>query len=274
MIEAGLAVIFVIAALGLLLFLWGKKKRVSLTRVSLPFAEFSVSSFDGLPAVMMFSQLSMACIPTDSSMSNSIDDGATANSTPTMMIHTGWNLVCDAFIRQFGAYPNDDEILKAAASLGGQNVEFVQMFRGIYNASIQHANEVDREFAANYLVRAPSLAERIYSDARSNAPRDEEFLSLMVSAETIVSRFDHKPRADPQPAEATAEEIGLALTAPQRQKLTEVATDEDWAAPWDSVAADLEVKGLVRRQAMNDDKVLALMTEQGFKVYSAIQNGQ
>ena len=270
MIEAALTVIFVIAALGLLLFLWGKKKQVSLTRVSLPFAEFSVSSFDGLPPVMMFSELSMLCLPADPAMTKSLDGNAANNSAPTMMIHTGWNLVCDAFIKRFGAYPSDEEILKAASVIGGQNVEFVQMFRGIYEAAIKHSASIDREFAANFLVRAPALAERIQGGARVELPTDAKFMNMMVSAENIVSGFDPtgtKPKPDPWAAPMTE----LSLSNAQRQKLVQLAADEDWAGAWDSIALELEWHGLVRRTTGANGQELATPTAKGFEIARSLR---
>ena len=190
MVEAALAVIFVIAALGLLLFLWGKKKQVSLTRVSLPFAEFSVSSFDGLPPVKMFDLLSMICIPVNPASVDSAEESARRTATPTMMVHTGWSLICDAFIHRFSAYPNDDEILKAAPALGGQNVEFIQMYRGIYEGAIEHSGSVKSEFAANFLVRAPALAERINGGERLDFSVNPEVKGMLFEAHKIVSGID------------------------------------------------------------------------------------
>ncbi len=270
MVEAALGVVFVIAALGLLLFLWGKKKQVSLTRVSLPFAEFSVSSFDGLPPVMMFSELSMLCIPADPTMSKSLDGGAAANTSPTMMVHSGWNIVCEAFIARFGAYPTDEEVLKAAAAIGGQNVEFVQMFRGIYEAAIRHAASIDREFAANFLVRAPALAERIQGGARVELPTDAKFMSMMVSAESIVSGFDPNSSAKAARELPTAQTAEQALSEAQRQKLTEVATDEDWVGAWDAIAIELEAMDLVSKIKGLQGQELATPTVLGSEVYRLI----
>lgn len=270
MVEAALAVIFVIAALGLLLFLWGKKKQVSLTRVSLPFAEFSVSSFDGLPPVMMFSELSMLCLPADPAMTKSLNDDTANSSAPTMMIHTGWSLVCDAFIGRFGAYPSDEEVMKAASAIGGQNVEFVQMFRGIYEAAIKHAASIDREFAANFLVRAPALAERIQGGTRVELPTDAKFMSMMVSAESIVSGFDPRSSAKAARELPTAQTAEQALSEAQRQKLTEVATDEDWVGAWDAIAIELEAMDLVSKTKGLQGQELATPTVLGSEVYRLI----
>lgn len=271
MFEAALAVVFVIAALGLLLFLWGKKKQVSLTRVSLPFAEFSVSSFDGLPAVMKFSQLSMLCLPADPSMTRSLDGSTAENSSPAMMIHTGWNIVCEAFIARFGAYPTDEEVLKAAAAIGGQNVEFVQMFRGIYEAAIKHSASIDREFAANFLVRAPALAERIHGGSRVELPSDPSFLDMMVRAESIVSGFDPNSSAKKAPEPPTAASIEQTLSDAQRQKLVEVATDDDWVGAWDALAIELAAKDLVSKMKGVHGQDLATPTMLGSEVYRIIR---
>jgi hypothetical protein len=61
----------------------------------------------------------------------------------------------------FNAYPDDEHINAAASLIGGQNVEFIKMYRDIHIAAIRHSSAVNREFASDYLIRAPSLAERI-----------------------------------------------------------------------------------------------------------------
>ena len=144
------------AVVGVLL-LRGHSVRPS--KVSLPFLEMSISRFDGLSAVKRFVNISAAVLSPRVAVQREATTAALA--TPVVFIHTGWNIVCEAFVRRFGYYPDDDRIHGAAAVIGGQNVEFVKMYRDIHAAAIRHAETVAADFAANYLARAPSLAERI-----------------------------------------------------------------------------------------------------------------
>jgi hypothetical protein len=130
------------------------------TKLSLPFLQADLERFSDLSAVEMFDQVSMAAIPMDRILELERKRAA-AEATPVMLIHTGWHIVCEAFIRRFEVYPDDTRIIDAASVIGGQNVEFVRMYRDILSAAISHPKTVSKEFAANYLIRAPSLAERI-----------------------------------------------------------------------------------------------------------------
>jgi hypothetical protein len=129
------------------------------TKLSLFPLEVLLERFESLPPVEMFLNLSMVFIEP----SAQIGDAAKfiSSKTPVALIHAGWNIVCEAFIRRFKAYPTDDRIDAVAAEIGGQNVEFIKMYRDIHVHAIRHANTVTHQFASNYLIRAPSLAERI-----------------------------------------------------------------------------------------------------------------
>jgi hypothetical protein len=151
------------------------------TKLSMPFLEADLTRFEYEPAVAMFCEVSSAAIPIDFGELKLAE--AAAETTPVMLIHTGWNLVCEAFIRRFQAYPEDSKIAEAAAAIGGQNVEFVRMSRDIHTSAIQHAGNVSKIFAANYLVRAPSMAERV-EGKRSDF--DPGTLGRLALAQTIV----------------------------------------------------------------------------------------
>lgn len=134
------------------------------TKLTLPFLQADLERFNDLPAVNLFENVSMASIPHDRMIERMQEFErmeAAAEITPIMLVHTGWNIVCEAFIRRFQAYPDDTRIREAASTIGGQNVEFVTMYRDILSAAMQHPAAVSKRFAANYLVRAPSLAERV-----------------------------------------------------------------------------------------------------------------
>lgn len=129
------------------------------TKLSLPFIDVELSRFADLPAVKLFEGVSMAAIPIDKAAAASAM--AALNDTPFVLVHSGWNIVCEAFVRRFSSYPADEKIDDAVTVLGVQNHEFLRMYRDIYTQCLQYPKAVNREFAANYLLRAPSLAERI-----------------------------------------------------------------------------------------------------------------
>lgn len=157
------------------------------TKISMPFLEADLAKFEYEPAVAMFTSVSAAAIPFDYEAIQSAE--AATDATPVMLIHTGWNLVCEAFIRRFQAYPEDNKIVEAAAAIGGQNVEFVRMYRDIHSNAIQHSANVSKIFAANYLVRAPSMAERV-EGRRSKF--DPQTLGRLALAQAIV-QDDRRP---------------------------------------------------------------------------------
>ena len=145
------------AALVALLFWRGYSVR--LKEMSLPFFKAEVSHFDSISAVKFFTEVSARILQAD--VNTVLAAKQAAQATPVVLIHAGWNLVCEAFVRRFKAYPDDEQIVAAASAIGGQNVEFVRVYRDIHISAVRHSGQVTRDFAANYLVRAPSLAERI-----------------------------------------------------------------------------------------------------------------
>lgn len=130
-----------------------------ITKFSLPFIEMQINNFEKLSPVEMFNYVSMMFI----SPTYGIDRDAllAIDKTPVILIHTGWNIVCESFVNRFRTYPNDASIDAVVAEIGGQNAEFIKMYRNIHLQAIRHSNSINKEFASNYLLRAPSLAERI-----------------------------------------------------------------------------------------------------------------
>ena len=154
------------------------------TKVSLPFVDVQLSRFRDLSPVRLFSEVSAVAIRPDHRLASQID--ITSGTAPVVMIHIGWNIVCEAFVRRFKNYPDDENLASAAGEIGGQNMEFVQMYREVHSAAIQHSASVTRLFASNYLVRAPSLAQRI----EGGSPRIGGGLAesmLAAASETITS---------------------------------------------------------------------------------------
>ena len=152
-----------------------------LTKLSLPFLDMEVSSFDNLSPVLFFSQFTMMVLRRDPDAVRESD--AAAAATPVLLVHAGWNMVCEAFVSRFQAYPDDAHIVAAAAVIGGQNVQFVKMYRDIHTSAIRHSHSVTREFASDYLVRAPTLAERIDGVRRKG---DGLFHELHLAASRVV----------------------------------------------------------------------------------------
>ena len=168
------------AALVALLFWRGYSVRP--TKMSLPFFEADISHFDSISAVKFFNEVSARVLHAD--VKTVLAAEAAAAATPVVLIHAGWNLVCEAFVRRFKAYPDDDRIIAAAADIGGQNVEFIRIYREIHTSAVRHSAQVTREFAANYLVRAPSLAERI--EGHPIGPLPAVTHSLLASASDTI----------------------------------------------------------------------------------------
>ncbi|WP_144428184.1 hypothetical protein [Azospirillum thiophilum] len=129
------------------------------TKISLPFMEMQINNFGKLSPVEMFNEVSMMVIP--SINRNIVDAFMSIDKTPVILIHTGWSIVCESFVNRFRAYPSDDSIDAIVSEIGGQNADFIKMYRNIHLQAIRHSKSVTKEFASNYLLRAPSLAERI-----------------------------------------------------------------------------------------------------------------
>ncbi len=156
------------------------------TKLSLFPLEVQLERFESLPPVEMFLVISMSFI--EPGVQDKDEAKLIASRTPVALIHVGWNIVCEAFIRRFRAYPNDDRIDAVAAEIGGQNVEFIKMYRDIHVHAIRHANTVTHEFASNYLLRAPSLAERIEPMLTGTAEQDPLLRALLFEATQTIRR--------------------------------------------------------------------------------------
>ncbi|HVQ07084.1 MAG TPA: hypothetical protein VMS43_01480 [Allosphingosinicella sp.] len=154
---------------------------------SFPFVKGDLSRFDGLSAVTFFREISIRAL-NPSEAQEAAAAAAASDASPVFLIHSGWNLVCEAFVRRFQAYPDDERITGAASAIGGQNVEFVRTYRDIHVNAVRYARQVTPEFAANYLLRAPSLAERIEGpNLRGMDPRTR---SLVQAASRIIQGDD------------------------------------------------------------------------------------
>jgi hypothetical protein len=144
----------------LFVFLVVRGYRTRDVRIKLPFVEIDTSKFQNLSPVRYFGNLSIIMISPKSDLRIFRENDKLLSTPPIVLVHIGWNIVCEAFITKFIAYPTDENIHSAASAIGGQNAEFIRMYRDIHKAAIL-VNSIKREFANNYLLRAPSLAERI-----------------------------------------------------------------------------------------------------------------
>lgn len=168
MVQAAIAIASaLVAGLALGLFL-RRGYTATPTKLTLPFVNVELAKFDALSPVKFFRAVSIVSIEPAVSPDDYMKAEQTARNTPIVLIHAGWTIVCESFVRRFEAYPTDERIEAAVARIGGQNAEFIKMYRDIHTSAIRHADKVDRKFAANYLARAPALAERIGGQLQAN----------------------------------------------------------------------------------------------------------
>lgn len=137
--------------------------KIRLKNIKTPFADFETSGFTDISAVMVFNNVSRALINND----NELHFPRIIFQNPTLMIHFAWQLVCDAYIKEFLEYPSDSSLSSAAEKIGAQNVEFVTTYREISKAAAKHG-KFSEEFAEAYASRAPNLARRIVQEPEYN----------------------------------------------------------------------------------------------------------
>jgi hypothetical protein len=156
-VNALIVLVPICCAAVLFAFLTARGHRTRAIRIKLPFVDIDTSNFRDLSPVKYFDQLSIIVISPRPALLN---HDKLLSTPPIVLIHVGWNIVCEAFITKFSTYPSDESMHSAASAIGGDNAEFVKMYRDIHKAAILTAS-VKREFAIDYLLRAPSLSERI-----------------------------------------------------------------------------------------------------------------
>ncbi|MDB5471419.1 MAG: hypothetical protein JWR84_2979 [Caulobacter sp.] len=184
--DVGIPVLTFVGGAVLVLLLMKNRYSVSVKQVNLPFVEFEISKFNGLSPVVMFSRLTrMLILPAEAEKVEKLlkRDGASRISEPVAMIHAGWTVVCDAFVYRFKSYPSDQNVHAIAESIGGQNAEFIIMFRRIYELSLRHVDKIEDEFALEYLKRGPTLADRILGTQR--LPKDG------LARDLVQQHYDH-----------------------------------------------------------------------------------
>lgn len=117
---------------------------------------FETRHFETLTAFYVFRNISMAQISPELILENQQID-------PILLIHCGWSLVADAYIHQFGEYPDGSSLQTRSKELGSQNTDFIRQFRDVYSqaAKVQKSSKIPMTFAKDYFHRCPSLAQRI-----------------------------------------------------------------------------------------------------------------
>lgn len=157
-IVATAVAVFAAIVIGAILIVRGFDLRVKSFKA--PFVEFDAARFADLSHVRAFEALSVVAVaPSPKAL-----EFATLNPSalsPVLFVHAGWTIVCDTFVQQFKAYPDDSAVRSAIAALGAQNAEFICAYRKIHDSAVRFADQVPRDFAIAYYSRAPALAQRI-----------------------------------------------------------------------------------------------------------------
>ncbi|RYD94402.1 MAG: hypothetical protein EOP61_21750 [Sphingomonadales bacterium] len=172
---AGAAIGFGLAALAGLLLL-SQRYRLRPKSFELPFLKFDTSRFADLSAIQLFTNVSKVAIFPSSAAQNWLLNKP-VEATPMMLIHVGWHIVCDAFVKNFGQYPSEENVQAHVHELGSQNAEFILTFAKIYAAAISHAEDIPYSFAEDYFMRAPSLGVRL---SQSKDVMVEDFTELEI----------------------------------------------------------------------------------------------
>lgn len=157
-IMGALITLLLVGIAGAILMMAGYRLRP--TSVNLGFMTFETSRFGDLSPVQLFEQVSRVIIPPSADAQNWFDK-STPEATPVLLIHVGWNIVADAYVRKYSALPSEPDVESRISDLGPQNAEFVVIFKRVYDQSVRHGENVGPDFAREYFLRAPSLATRI-----------------------------------------------------------------------------------------------------------------
>lgn len=143
--------------------LWTNGYQFTPKSIRLPWLEADLTNFNGLSPVKMFIALSRRLIPSSTDARAWLDQQVHP-TTPFLQVHIGWRAVSDAYIKRYGTYPAEDDVRTRVADLGGQNVEFVLLYEKVYSAAVRNEHAIPKDFAREYFLRSPSMAERIMED--------------------------------------------------------------------------------------------------------------
>jgi hypothetical protein len=169
-IVAGMLITFVLVAVsGLVLFANGYQLRPK--NIRLPFIDFEANRFAELSPIKLFQSVSRLVIFPSEPAKQWLAGGRLPEISPELLIETGWRIVSEAFCEEYLEYPTDDNVQAKASQIGSQNVEFVLLYRKIRETVFRFPDDLPKEFAVEYFLRAPSLATRISS--RSDWSQDQ-----------------------------------------------------------------------------------------------------
>ena len=161
-VVAGLLIAFLMAGVAALV-LHANGFRLKPKNVSLPFVSFEASRFDELSPIRLFQTVSRMVIHPSLSATQWLANGNMPDISSELLIETGWRIVSEAFCEEYLEYPTDQNVQTKTPTIGSQNVEFVLLFRKIRETAFRFPDQIPREFAIEYFLRAPSLATRISS---------------------------------------------------------------------------------------------------------------
>jgi hypothetical protein len=181
-LVVGMLIGIVLAALiALVLFAGGydlKPKKLKFLLLDL-----EARRFIDLSPAKVFQSLSRSVIPR-STFAEDWLQGGVPEPEPLALIYLGWQLVCDSYLDRFGEYPSQGNVQARGKELGGQNIEFIMSYSAVYSSAVRNGDLVSIDFARDYFVRAPSLAERIYPD-RMMKPQE-----LFLQAAEVLSVWE------------------------------------------------------------------------------------
>ncbi|MFM5917079.1 MAG: hypothetical protein ACKOOL_06035 [Novosphingobium sp.] len=129
--------------------------------LKLPFMDFDATRFKDLSAVQLFQNVSRAVIRPSDIADQWLLEKDGPGVAPILLVHVAWRIVSDAFCEKFLTYPSDENVQNQVSEIGAQNVEFVILYKKIFEAASKQSELIDLEFAKEVFVRAPSLAHRI-----------------------------------------------------------------------------------------------------------------
>jgi len=176
-VVGALVALTLVGIAGVILFAGGYQLKPK--NVKLPFMEFDTSRFGDLSPVRLFANVSRVVIRPSKDAQNWLDQSK-SEITPIILIHVGWQIVSNAYVREFLSYPTEGDIPTRIEKLGSQNAEFIGTFQKIYHSAIRFDNSLTLEFATEYFLRAPSLAVRISgSNSTDQAELFREIASLL-----------------------------------------------------------------------------------------------
>ena len=178
-ILLGIGLGIILTSLAGLVLLTGRYRLVPKT-LKFPFLEFGAERFADLSPIRIFASLSRRIIAPSPHAREWLVSNAN-ELEPVILVHVGWQVVCDSFVERFAAYPDEKNVRARANDLGVQNADFIIIYGLAHAAAAREGDSVDMEFAREYFLRAPSLAQRISRDGRFERNKLFELLAATIA---------------------------------------------------------------------------------------------